>query len=99
MPGEAAVCRADEVVVIDLIASPKEFFDPAPEVKILSRTPVLFVPGLLSTEIKRGNELLWIEPSRIAFPFDSDDFLAFSRDDDFTINCWLKTLAAMLRQV
>ncbi len=82
LPNEAAVCRADEVVVIDLIAPPEEFFDPAPEVKILSRTPVLFVPGLLSTEIRNNEDLLWLDLEKVFWstPDDFLDDLSFQND-------------------
>jgi hypothetical protein len=75
LPNEVAICRADQRLTIDLVAPPEEFFDSAPDVKILSRTPVLFVPGLLGTEIKGKNEdLLWLDLGKI-FWSSTDDFL------------------------
>ena len=74
LPGEVAICRADKRLTIDLVAPPEEFFDPTPEVKILSRTPVIFVPGILGTEIKRGDELLWVDPLALTASI-SDEFL------------------------
>ena len=81
LPDEVAICRADERFTINMIAPPEEFFDPAPEVKILSSTPVIFVPGLLGTEIKGKNEdLLWLDLGKI-FWSSTDDFL-----DDIRFN-------------
>jgi len=82
LPDEVAICRAGERITIDLVAPPEEFFDPAPEAKILSRTPVLFVPGLLGTEIKNNNEMAWIKPEMLA-PYNDDSFmdvLGFNND-------------------
>ena len=75
LPDEVAICRAGERITIDLVAPPEEFFDPAPEVKILSRTPVIFVPGLLGTEISdENNKLLWLDVETMLISM-SDDFL------------------------
>jgi hypothetical protein len=74
LPNEISVCRADERLTIDLVTPPEEFFDPAPDVKILSRTPVIFVPGLLGTEIKNGDNMVWINEEMYS-PFNSDDFM------------------------
>ena len=74
LPNEAAVCRADKRLTIDLVAPPAEFFNPAMDIKILSRTPVVFVPGILGTEIKKGNELLWIDPLALTASIN-DEFL------------------------
>lgn len=83
LPNEAMICHSDDDAAIDLQAPPEEFFNPAPDVKILSKIPVLFIPGLLSTEIKRDNELLWADIERIINPFNDDEFmdpLAFGND-------------------
>ncbi len=72
---EAVLCHSQEEITIDLVAPPAEFFDPAPDAKILSKTPVLFVPGLLSTEIKRDNELLWVDIEKMINPFNDDEFM------------------------
>lgn len=45
------------------------------------KTPVLIVPGLMGTEMKKDNELLWADIPRMVNPFNSDNFmdpLAFS---------------------
>jgi pimeloyl-ACP methyl ester carboxylesterase len=81
LPDEAVVCHADEIWTNELVAT--DF--PAPE-PVLSRTPVLFVPGLLGTKIKdQNNNFLWVDPDRMINPLRldsySDDFmspLAFS---------------------
>ncbi|UMX47519.1 MAG: alpha/beta fold hydrolase [Candidatus Nealsonbacteria bacterium DGGOD1a] len=39
-----------------------------------TKTPVLFVPGLLGTEIKKGDDLIWFH-NDIINPFNSDNFL------------------------
>ena len=47
-----------------------------------SRNPVIIVPGILGTDLKKGEEILWANP-KMANPFDSDSFmdpLAFSSD-------------------
>jgi pimeloyl-ACP methyl ester carboxylesterase len=75
LPNEAAVCRADERLTIDLVAPPEEFFNPAPDVKILSKTPAIFVPGLLGTEISDGRDLLWLDVERIVSLANDDSFL------------------------
>jgi len=74
LPGEVAICHADERITIDLVSPPEEFFDPAPEVKILSRTPVLFVPGLLSTRVYKNQEEIWPNATRMIVDFD-DGFM------------------------
>ncbi|MFZ3100017.1 MAG: hypothetical protein WA103_02165 [Minisyncoccales bacterium] len=74
LPDEVAVCRADERITINLVTPPEEFFDPAPEVKILSRPPVLFVPGILGTEIKDDDNIIWINEG-MHNPFNADDFM------------------------
>ena len=75
LPNEAAVCRADERLTINLVRPPAEFFDPALDVKILSKTPVIFVPGLLGTEISDGRDLLWLDVERIVSLANDDSFL------------------------
>ncbi|OGZ68034.1 MAG: hypothetical protein A3C50_03665 [Candidatus Staskawiczbacteria bacterium RIFCSPHIGHO2_02_FULL_43_16] len=48
-----------------------------------SKTPALIVPGLMGTEMKNGNELLWADIIRMVNPLDADSFmdpLAFSKD-------------------
>ncbi len=42
---------------------------------IKSTTPVLIVPGLLGTEMKNGNELLWADVARMVNPLNSDNFM------------------------
>ncbi len=74
LPDEVAICRADERFTIDLVAPPEEFFDPAADVKILSRPPVIFVPGLLGTELFYNEEKLWPNILRMEFDF-SDSFM------------------------
>ena len=89
LPDEVAICRADERFTIDLVAPPEEFFDPAPDVKILSRTPVIFVPGLLGTELKNKNDLVWLNINKIIDLSDlSDSFLdvLMMGDDLISIN-------------
>lgn len=39
------------------------------------KTPVIFVPGVLGTEISKSNNLLWADILRMNLPFDSDDFM------------------------
>jgi pimeloyl-ACP methyl ester carboxylesterase len=49
---------------------------------VKAKTPILIVPGLLGTEIKKGNETLWIN-SEMVNPFNDDSFmnlLQFSSD-------------------
>jgi len=40
-----------------------------------SKTPVLIVPGLLGTEMKKGDELLWADIPRMVNPLNSDSFM------------------------
>ena len=40
-----------------------------------AKTPVLFVPGLLGTEIEKDGNLLWVDPLKMINPIDSDSFL------------------------
>ncbi len=40
-----------------------------------SITPVLIVPGLTGTEMKKGDELLWADIPRMANPLNSDNFM------------------------
>jgi hypothetical protein len=48
------------------------------------KTPVLFVPGLLGTEIKKDNEILWFN-NAVINPLNSDDFLdSLALKDDFS---------------
>ena len=75
LPNEVAVCRADERLTINLVRPPAEFFDPAPDVKILSKTPAIFVPGLLGTEISDGRDLLWLDVEHIVSLANDDSFL------------------------
>jgi pimeloyl-ACP methyl ester carboxylesterase len=47
------------------------------------KVPVLIVPGLLGTEMKNGDELLWADIARMMNPLNSDSFmdpLAFNAD-------------------
>ena len=44
------------------------------EVRTVTKTPVLFVPGIMGTEIKNGNELLWADINRM-FMDIGDEFL------------------------
>ncbi|OGZ83526.1 MAG: hypothetical protein A2416_01185 [Candidatus Staskawiczbacteria bacterium RIFOXYC1_FULL_37_52] len=47
------------------------------------KVPVLIIPGLLGTEMKKGDELLWADIDRMTNPFNSDNFmdpLAFNND-------------------
>jgi len=74
LPNEAAVCRADETFTIDLVRPPAEFFDPAPDVKVLSRPPVIFVPGLLSARVYKNQEEIWPNATRMIIDFD-DSFM------------------------
>lgn len=39
------------------------------------KTPVLIVPGLLGTEMKKGDELLWADIARMMNPLNSDSFM------------------------
>jgi pimeloyl-ACP methyl ester carboxylesterase len=43
--------------------------------KTLDKTPVLIVPGLAGTELKKENELLWADAVRMANPFNDDSFM------------------------
>jgi len=69
LPNEAVICHADEVWTNDL-ASAKIGDVP----QILSRTPILFVPGLLGTYIKDGGDFVWINDAMFN-PVNSDEFM------------------------
>ncbi len=51
-------------------------------VKESEKTPVLIVPGIMGTEIKKENELLWPNLSRMMFDIGDDflDLLQFKKD-------------------
>ncbi len=40
----------------------------------IQKTPILFVPGILGTEIKKGDELLWAA-AKMGNPFNDDSFM------------------------
>lgn len=42
--------------------------------KIQNKNPVLIVPGLLGTEMEKGDELLWLNPKMVN-PFNDDSFM------------------------
>jgi hypothetical protein len=69
IPIEAQICHADEIWENLLTSVTTENSEP-----VLAKIPVLFVPGLLSTEINKGSENLWAK-TEIANPFNSDNFL------------------------
>src|SRR3989344_5655236 len=51
------------------------YIDTIQENPISDKTPVLIVPGLLGTEIKNGNELLWADIIRMVNPLNIDSFM------------------------
>ena len=67
---DMAVCHADNVITIDL--EPVEI--PEATAGLLSKTPVLFVPGLMGTEIKKDNSLVWLEIGKMLLS-QTDNFL------------------------
>lgn len=50
------------------------YYDAIQENLIPDRNPVLIVPGLLGTEMKKGEELLWLNPAMVN-PFNDDSFM------------------------
>jgi len=44
-------------------------------IPIPNKTPVLIVPGITGTEMKKGNELLWADINRMLNPFLPDSFM------------------------
>ncbi len=51
--------------------------------KVTDKTPVLIVPGITGTEMKKDSELLWADITRMLNPLQSDSFLdplAFNDD-------------------
>src|SRR3989344_4487663 len=42
---------------------------------VKGKTPILIVPGLMGTEMKKGNELLWADVIRMVNPFNTDSFM------------------------
>jgi hypothetical protein len=40
-----------------------------------ARSPVLIIPGVIATELKSGEELLWLDHTRLLNPFGSKQFL------------------------
>ncbi|MFZ3073740.1 MAG: hypothetical protein WA093_01225, partial [Minisyncoccales bacterium] len=70
LPNEAIICHADEVWSDGLINADISF-DPTADTK----TPVLFVPGLLGTEMFKGDTRLWASILRMINPLNSDDFM------------------------
>ena len=64
LPVEAAVCHADEVWNNDLVSSGIDGTTPTTNRK----TPVLFVPGILGTEISDGNIPTWLDIDRLVNP-------------------------------
>jgi len=71
LPIEAIVCHSDEKWTDDLVNAE---FDNNNEPVILSKTPVLFVPGLLSTRVYQNQAELWPNASRMVLDL-SDSFL------------------------
>ncbi len=68
---DMAICHADEVITIDL--EPVEI--PEATAGTLSKTPVLFVPGLLNTKISdQSQNFLWIDMDRTANPLRIDSY-------------------------
>ena len=68
-----------------IVADGVTFFDAIQENLITTeaKNPVLIVPGLLGTEMKKGDELLWADITRMINPLNSDNFmdpLVFSKD-------------------
>ncbi len=61
-----------------------QYFDTIQENPIGAvKTPVLIVPGLMGTEIKKGEELLWADLNRMMNPLNTDSFmdpLSFNND-------------------
>ncbi len=50
---------------------------------VKAKNPVLIVPGLLGTEMKKGNDLLWADVLKMVNPLNSDSFmdpLSFNKD-------------------
>lgn len=44
-------------------------------IQVTNKNPVLIVPGLTGTEIKKGDELLWADVVRMVNPLNSDNFM------------------------
>jgi hypothetical protein len=81
LPNEAIVCYADEVWTNGLAS-----VEITNEPMALSKMPVLFVPGLLGSEILKNNEKLW--PNALQMMVDPFD--GFMNDLAFDVN--LKSL-------
>ncbi|MFA6376784.1 MAG: hypothetical protein WCX69_05300, partial [Candidatus Paceibacterota bacterium] len=79
---EAAICHADEVWGNGLDSVEIGNGDNIP-----TKTPVLFVPGLLGTELTNDKEKFWFDEIRTALDF-SDSFMDYLRFDDnlITVN-------------
>ena len=68
-------CASDNQTTLFLYSNAKVIFTPKDKENIIcifdnintnTKTPVLIVPGLMGTEIKNGNELLWADINRMA---------------------------------
>lgn len=70
LPDEAAVCHADEVWSDELVS-----VDIGSDPTVDTKTPVLFVSGLLGTEMFKGDTRLWASILRMINPLNSDDFM------------------------
>jgi len=68
-------------------------------VKAPAKTPVLIVPGLVGTEMKKGNELLWADLGRMLSDI-GDSFLdALSFSVNLTSNDSLVSIADVIRKL
>lgn len=61
-------------------------YTPAVPVKVsVSKTPLLIIPGVLGTELKNSNTLLWSDIPRMINPLNSDSFMdPLSLNQDFS---------------
>lgn len=88
------VCASDNPQVVVSPAGNSVTIYPAPyssvtctftNTKQIAKTPVLFVPGILGTEMKKGDDLLWVDLGKLATNFSGDDFM-----DPLTFNAALR---------
>ena len=70
LPNEALVCHADEILTNDLLVA-----DIGDNVAPSAKESVLFVPGLLGTEMYKDETLLWASMIRMINPLNSDNFM------------------------
>ena len=84
-------CTSDNLATVFLYQQLGVTFAPKEDENIIctfdnvetqTKNPVLIVPGLLGTEMKKGDELLWADPARMLLSITDDfmDPLAFNKD-------------------